>query len=98
MKKTMLLLAIFSFAFAQEVKKEQEQAPADRSLQLREQIRREAKSPSDYSNQSEEPSQPFFDRGYLFCGKEQKRTKSSSTWRSLGYIIGTKATDTDTEP
>jgi hypothetical protein len=35
MKKAMLLLAIFSFAFAQEVKKEQEPAPADRSLQLR---------------------------------------------------------------
>jgi hypothetical protein len=35
MKKAMLLLSIFSFAFAQEVKKEQESAPADRSLQLR---------------------------------------------------------------
>jgi hypothetical protein len=35
MKKAMLLLSIFSFAFAQEVKKEQEPAPADRSLQLR---------------------------------------------------------------
>jgi hypothetical protein len=35
MKKAMLLLAIFSFTFAQEVKKEQESAPADRSLQLR---------------------------------------------------------------
>jgi hypothetical protein len=35
MKKAMLLLAIFSFTFAQEVKKEQEPAPADRSLQLR---------------------------------------------------------------
>jgi hypothetical protein len=35
MKKAMLLLSIFSFAVAQEVKKEQEPAPADRSLQLR---------------------------------------------------------------
>lgn len=35
MKKAMLLLSIFSFAFAQEVKKEQESALADRSLQLR---------------------------------------------------------------
>ncbi|MFZ8859560.1 MAG: hypothetical protein ACO2PP_03530 [Thermocrinis sp.] len=35
MKKAVLLLSIFSFAFAQEVKKEQESAPADRSLQLR---------------------------------------------------------------
>lgn len=35
MKKAMLLLSIFSFTFAQEVKKEQEPAPADRSLQLR---------------------------------------------------------------
>ena len=35
MKKAMLLLSIFSFAVAQEVKKEQESAPADRSIQLR---------------------------------------------------------------
>jgi len=35
MKKAMLLLSIFSFTFAQEVKKEQESAPADRSLQLK---------------------------------------------------------------
>jgi hypothetical protein len=35
MKKAILLLSIFSFAFAQEVKKEQEPAPADRGLQLR---------------------------------------------------------------
>ncbi len=35
MKKAMLLLSIFSFAFAQEAKKEQEPAPADRSIQLR---------------------------------------------------------------
>ncbi len=35
MKKAMLLLSIFSFAFAQEVKKEQEPAPANRSIQLR---------------------------------------------------------------
>jgi hypothetical protein len=36
MKKIMLSLSIFSFVFAQEVKKEQEeQAPADRSIQLR---------------------------------------------------------------
>jgi hypothetical protein len=35
MKKAVLLLSIFSFAFAQEVIKEQEPAPADRSLQLR---------------------------------------------------------------
>jgi hypothetical protein len=35
MKKAMLLLSIFSFTFAQEVKKEQEPAPADRSIQLR---------------------------------------------------------------
>jgi hypothetical protein len=35
MKKAMLLLSIFSFTFAQEVKKEQEPAPVDRSLQLR---------------------------------------------------------------
>jgi hypothetical protein len=35
MKKAVLLLSIFSFAFAQEVKKEQEPAPADRSIQLR---------------------------------------------------------------
>jgi hypothetical protein len=35
MKKAMLLLSIFSFAFAQEVKKEQEPAPADRRIQLR---------------------------------------------------------------
>jgi len=34
MKKAMLLLSIFSFAFAQEVKKEQEPAPVDRSIQL----------------------------------------------------------------
>jgi len=35
MKKTMLLLSIFSFVFAQEVKKEQEPSSADRSLQLK---------------------------------------------------------------
>jgi hypothetical protein len=35
MEKAMLLLSIFSFAVAQEVKKEQEPAPADRSIQLR---------------------------------------------------------------
>jgi hypothetical protein len=35
MKKAMLLLSIFSFAVAQEVKKEQEPATADRSIQLR---------------------------------------------------------------
>jgi hypothetical protein len=35
MKKAMLLLSIFSFAVAQEVKKEQMLAPADRNIQLR---------------------------------------------------------------
>ena len=97
MKKAMLLLSIFSFAFAQEVKKEQEPAPADRSIQLRSKYdeRLKALQITPAGQRSLLNLSLIVDTSFVARNKNDREFKHLEI---PGYIIGTKATDTDTEP